>query len=158
MTRQEGAQKHLILGSAICCKSPSEDQALTADRREGFLGKPSPKRALSCLGCQFPTLGQSPLSSVAGPRSPSGHGLLFVGEPRKLRFIALFLGGTANPEGGEAEAEARSAASAQASFPARRAREKTALIRRMGRGEIKARQQEKADRLPTPFKGRGPLC
>jgi len=57
----------------------------------------------------------------------------------------LFLGGTANPEGGEAEAEARSAASAQASFPlavpARRREQK----RRMGRRGIKARQQEKAD-------------
>jgi len=64
---------------------------------------------------------------------------------KKLRFIALFLGGTANPEGGEAEAVARSAASAQASFPlavpARRREQK----RRIGRRGIKARQQEKAD-------------
>ena len=40
----------------------------------------------------------------------------------------LFLGGTANPEGGRQrmdKAEARRAASAQASFPSRRAREKT---------------------------------
>jgi hypothetical protein len=36
------------------------------------------------------------------------------------RFVSW---GTANPDGGEAEAEARSAASAQASFPSRRARE-----------------------------------
>ena len=60
---------------------------------------------------------------ASGACSP-GQGLLFAGEAKKLRFIVLFLGGTANPEGGEAEAEARSAASAQASFPARRAREK----------------------------------
>jgi len=40
----------------------------------------------------------------------------------------LFLGGTANPEGFRQQtdkAEARRAASAQASFPSRRAREKT---------------------------------
>ena len=39
----------------------------------------------------------------------------------------LFLGGTANPEGGRQQtdkAEARRAASAQAAFPSRRAREK----------------------------------
>jgi hypothetical protein len=42
----------------------------------------------------------------------------------KLRFIVLFLGETGNPEGGEAEAEPRRAASAQGPSPARRAREK----------------------------------
>ena len=52
----------------------------------------------------------------------------------------MFLGGTANPEGGEAEAEARSAASAQASFPARRAREKEGRLKR--RNGTKRNQSE----------------
>jgi len=60
----------------------------------------------------------------------------FCGGAKKLRSIVLFLGGTANPEGGEAEAEARRAASAQAAFPARRAREKKALEKE-DNGEIK---------------------
>ena len=52
------------------------------------------------------------------------------GTKKLLRFTVLFLGGTANPEGGEAEAEA---ISAQASFPARRAREKTGVEKENGR-------------------------
>jgi hypothetical protein len=68
---------------------------------------------------------------ASGACSP-GQGLLFAGEPRNFALSFCFLGGTANPEGGEAEAEARSAASAQASFPARRAREKKGVEKEKG--------------------------
>ena len=69
----------------------------------------------------------------------------FCGGAKKLRFIALFLGGTANPEGGGAEAEARRAASAQAAFPARRAREKKGVEK-----EKEERNQSRtAKRNPT---------
>jgi hypothetical protein len=68
----------------------------------------------------------------------------FCGAAKKVRFIVFFLGGTANPEGGVAEAEARSAASAQACFPTRRARESGAR-KGNGKGEVKAGQQEKSN-------------
>jgi len=58
----------------------------------------------------------------------------------------LFLGGTANPEGGEAEAEARSAASAQASFPARRAREKRGVEKENETKRNQTQTAEKSDR------------
>ena len=46
---------------------------------------------------------------------------------QETSLFGLFLGGTANPEGGRQQtdkAEARRAASAQVAFPSRRAREK----------------------------------
>jgi len=86
----------------------------------------------------------SPFLSLSSRGTPSEWGLL--AKPRaafsaqRLRFCPLlvtrhlslvtallFLGGTANPEGGRQrtdKAEARRAASAQAAFPSRRAREK----------------------------------
>jgi hypothetical protein len=51
----------------------------------------------------------------------------FLRGSQETSIFVLFLGGTANPEGGRQQAdkaEARRAASAQASFPSRRAREK----------------------------------
>jgi hypothetical protein len=63
----------------------------------------------------------------------------FCGGAKKLRLIVLFLGGTANPEGGSAEAEPRRAASAQVFFPARRAREKG-----VRKKELTGRNQEQA--------------
>jgi len=48
----------------------------------------------------------------------------FLWGSQETSLVDLFLGGTANPEGGEAEAEARRAASAQGHSPSRRAREK----------------------------------
>jgi len=51
----------------------------------------------------------------------------FLWGSQETSLLVLFLGGTANPEGVRQltdKAEARRAASAQASFPSRRAREK----------------------------------
>jgi len=65
----------------------------------------------------------------------SAKGCLFAGEPRKLRSIVLFLGGTTNPEGVRQrtdKAEARRAVSAQAAFPSRRARVKAVPERKRG--------------------------
>jgi hypothetical protein len=62
-----------------------------------------------------------------------------------------FLGGTTNPEGVRQltdKAEGRRAASAQASFPSRRAREKAVPEKDNGMGKTQARQQEKS----TSFK------
>jgi len=86
-------------------------------------------------------------SRASGACSPGQGLLLFARGAKKLRFIVLFLGGTANPEGGLAEAEARSAASAQASFPARRAREKAASEKEK-RTREKSKSGSKRSRLP----------
>ena len=59
----------------------------------------------------------------------------------------LFLGGTANPKGVREQtdkAEARRAASAQAAFPSRRAREKSAPEKDKGMRETQAGRLEKA--------------
>jgi len=55
---------------------------------------------------------------------------------QETSLFGLFLGGTANPEGGRQptdKAEARRAASAQAAFPSRRAREKAVPERVIGK-------------------------
>jgi hypothetical protein len=65
----------------------------------------------------------SPILPLVSRGTQSEWGLLarpkaaFCGGAKKLRSIELFLGGTVNPEGGEAEAEARRAASAQGLSP-----------------------------------------
>jgi len=76
----------------------------------------------------------------------SAKGCLFAGEPRTSLFD-LFLGGTANPEGVRQrtdKAEARRAASAQAVFPSRRAREKAVAEKDNGMTRREARQLERA--------------
>ena len=97
----------------------------------------------------------------------SAKGCLFVGEPRHFGFAfrsslvtchlslvtALqFLGGTANPQGVRQrtdKAEARRAASAQAVFPSRRAREKAVPEKGQRVRKTQAGQHEK----DTRFKG-----
>jgi hypothetical protein len=64
--------------------------------------------------------------------------------------LFLFLGGTSNPEGGRQrtdKAEARRAASAQAAFPSRRAREKTVPEKDNVARRTQAEQQEKRTTL-----------
>jgi len=59
----------------------------------------------------------------------------FLRGSQETSRLVLFLGGTTNPEGGRQvtdKAEARCAASAQASFPSRRAREKTVQEKERG--------------------------
>ena len=63
---------------------------------------------------------------ASGACSPVPRAAFLRGSQETSLFV-LFLGGTANPEGGRQrtdKAEARRAASAQAAFPSRRAREK----------------------------------
>ena len=63
---------------------------------------------------------------ASGACSPVPRAAFLRGSQETSQFV-LFLGGTANPEGGRQrtdKAEARRAASAQAAFPSRRAREK----------------------------------
>jgi hypothetical protein len=68
--------------------------------------------------------------------------MLLRGSQETSAFV-LFLGGTANPEGVRQltdKAEARRAASAQVSFPSRRAREKTVpekVMRMTAGGQLK---------------------
>jgi hypothetical protein len=73
----------------------------------------------------------------------------FLWGSQETSVFVLFLGGTANPKGVRQrtdKAEARRAASAQASFPSRRAREKTGVENgNRGTKRNQAKQQEKAD-------------
>jgi hypothetical protein len=85
---------------------------------------------LVCLICSFicffsfsaPVFSRGTQGRVGPARQAKG---CFLRGSQETSRFGLFLGGTANPKGGIAEAEARCAASAQASFPSRRARQKT---------------------------------
>ncbi len=69
----------------------------------------------------------------------------FLWGSQETLLFDLFLGGTANPEGVRQrtdKAEARRAASAQAAFPSRRAREKSVPEKDNGMRRIHARQEE----------------
>jgi hypothetical protein len=74
-------------------------------------------------------------------------------EEKKLRFIVLFLGGGRKPEGScqSGKAEARRAASAQAAFPTRRARERKGRQKRRVTGG-RLRQNPRQKRTPVTAK------
>ncbi len=78
-----------------------------------------------------------------------GQGVLFAGEPRELRSIVLFLGGTANPEG-PAQRESRSP-------PCRQARRRLSHLAVPARSGRKRRRTERIE-ANGQEKDWGPRC
>ena len=76
---------------------------------------------------------------ASGACSPAPRAVFLWGS-QETSLFGLFLGGTANPEGGRQrtdKAEARRAASAQAVFPSRRAREKAVPEKALGLARLR---------------------